>query len=200
MIKRQNSLFLYFKSSILQCQKIFLSLVMIIFGSVHIYCIDPAHDPDGFRDRFARAAPKTQARLLDRQPGVLCANTPALLPNPTIPKRQARSKSPPLSRAISAVICPPATNSRLIPGSVIASREQLLKRRLAYSTVSQVSYVLFGLALMNPAAMLGALFHVVFHSVAKNCIDKMHQPVRKNSKVDRRHRENCHRKQHILNW
>ena len=58
----------------------------------------------------------------------------------------------------------------ILMGSVIASREQLLKRRLAYSTVSQVSYVLFGLALMNPAAMLGALFHVVFHSVAKNTL------------------------------
>lgn len=58
----------------------------------------------------------------------------------------------------------------ILMGSVIASREQLLKRRLAYSTVSQVSYVLFGVALMNPAAMLGALLHIVFHSVAKNTL------------------------------
>lgn len=58
----------------------------------------------------------------------------------------------------------------ILMGSVIASREQLLKRRLAYSTVSQVSYVLFGVALMNPAAMLGALLHVVFHSAAKNTL------------------------------
>lgn len=58
----------------------------------------------------------------------------------------------------------------ILMGSVIASREQLLKRRLAYSTVSQVSYVLFGVALMNPAAMQGALLHVIFHSAAKNTL------------------------------
>lgn len=58
----------------------------------------------------------------------------------------------------------------ILMGSVIASREKLLKKRLAYSTVSQVSYVLFGVALMHPAAMLGALMHVVFHSAVKNTL------------------------------
>ncbi|MDE6874763.1 MAG: proton-conducting membrane transporter [Lachnospiraceae bacterium] len=58
----------------------------------------------------------------------------------------------------------------VLMGSVIASREQLLKRRLAYSTVSQVSYVLFGAALLHPAGMLGALMHVVFHSAVKNTL------------------------------
>ncbi len=58
----------------------------------------------------------------------------------------------------------------VLMGSVIASRERLLKRRLAYSTVSQVSYVLFGVALMHPVAMLGALMHVVFHSAVKNTL------------------------------
>lgn len=55
-------------------------------------------------------------------------------------------------------------------GSVIASREKLLKRRLAYSTVSQVSYALFGVALLHPVAMLGALLHVIFHSAVKNTL------------------------------
>lgn len=58
----------------------------------------------------------------------------------------------------------------VLMGSVIASREKLLKKRLAYSTVSQVSYVLFGVALMHPTAMLGALMHVVFHSAVKNTL------------------------------
>lgn len=53
-------------------------------------------------------------------------------------------------------------------GSMLAYKEKIFKKRLAYSTVSQVSYILFGLALMNPVAMLGALLHVVCHSVIKD--------------------------------
>ena len=53
-------------------------------------------------------------------------------------------------------------------GSMLALRENILKKRLAYSTVSQVSYILFGLSTLNPVGMLGALMHVVFHSVIKN--------------------------------
>lgn len=55
-------------------------------------------------------------------------------------------------------------------GSMLAYREPLLKKRLAYSTVSQVSYVLFGLSLLHPIGMLGALLHVVFHSLIKNTL------------------------------
>ncbi len=53
-------------------------------------------------------------------------------------------------------------------GSMLAYKEQVFKKRLAYSTVSQVSYVLFGLSLLQPVAFSGALAHVVFHSVIKN--------------------------------
>lgn len=53
-------------------------------------------------------------------------------------------------------------------GSMLALRENVLKKRLAYSTVSQVSYILFGLSTLTPLGMLGALMHVVFHSVIKN--------------------------------
>ena len=42
-----------------------------------------------------------------------------------------------------------------------------MKKRLAYSTVSQVSYILFGLSLFDAAAMAGALSHVIFHCLAK---------------------------------
>ena len=55
-------------------------------------------------------------------------------------------------------------------GSMLAYRETLLKKRLAYSTVSQVSYVLFGLACMVPAAFEGAILHVVAHSVIKDAL------------------------------
>lgn len=52
-------------------------------------------------------------------------------------------------------------------GSVLAFREPVFKKRLAYSTVSQVSYILFGLSVLSPTAMTGALMHVVFHMVIK---------------------------------
>lgn len=52
-------------------------------------------------------------------------------------------------------------------GSLLAYREPVLKKRLAYSTVSQVSYILFGLAVLSPAGFTGALLHVVFHAIVK---------------------------------
>lgn len=56
----------------------------------------------------------------------------------------------------------------VLMGSMLAYKENLFKKRLAYSTVSQVSYVLFGLALMQKTAFIGALLHVVYHSVIKD--------------------------------
>ena len=55
-------------------------------------------------------------------------------------------------------------------GSMLAYREDVLKKRMAYSTVSQVSYVLFGLSLLHPVAFVGALLHVVFHSLVKDTL------------------------------
>ena len=55
-------------------------------------------------------------------------------------------------------------------GSMLAYREKVMKKRLAYSTVSQASYILFGLSLLQPTAMSGALLHVVFHAIIKSCL------------------------------
>ena len=55
-------------------------------------------------------------------------------------------------------------------GSMLAYREKVMKKRLAYSTVSQASYILFGLSLLQSSAMTGALLHVVFHAVIKSCL------------------------------
>ena len=52
-------------------------------------------------------------------------------------------------------------------GSMLAYRDRLLKRRLAYSTVSQASYIIFGLMVMHPIAFVGAICHVVFHAIIK---------------------------------
>lgn len=55
-------------------------------------------------------------------------------------------------------------------GSMMAFKEGVFKKRLAYSTVSQVSYVLFGLFTMTQWGMVGALLHIVFHSIIKNTL------------------------------
>lgn len=55
-------------------------------------------------------------------------------------------------------------------GSMLAYREKVLKKRLAYSTVSQISYILFGMALLQPDALTGSLLHVVFHAVIKSAL------------------------------
>jgi len=52
-------------------------------------------------------------------------------------------------------------------GSMLAYRERGFKKRLAYSTVSQVSYILFGLSLLTSEAMTGAILHVAAHAVVK---------------------------------
>lgn len=52
-------------------------------------------------------------------------------------------------------------------GSMLAYLEKGLKKRLAYSTVSQISYILFGLFLLDPVSLTGSLLHVVFHAVIK---------------------------------
>lgn len=52
-------------------------------------------------------------------------------------------------------------------GSMLAYRESELKKRLAYSTISQVAYILFGLAVMNGEAVTGGLLQVLCHGFVK---------------------------------
>ena len=51
--------------------------------------------------------------------------------------------------------------------SVMAVREQHLKRRLAWSTVSNLSYMLLGLSLLTKQGMTAGLSHMVFHGLMK---------------------------------
>ena len=51
--------------------------------------------------------------------------------------------------------------------SAKAIHEQHLKRRLAYSTISNLSYMLFGLLLLTPLGLRAGLMHMVFHSLIK---------------------------------
>ena len=51
--------------------------------------------------------------------------------------------------------------------SVVALTQDNLKARLAYSTISQLSYIVLGAAMANPAGALGAGLHIVMHAVGK---------------------------------
>ena len=55
----------------------------------------------------------------------------------------------------------------IVFGSAMAVREQHMKRRLAYSTISNLSYVLFGILLMTPRGLAAGLTHMVFHALMK---------------------------------
>ena len=55
-------------------------------------------------------------------------------------------------------------------GSMMAYREKNLKKRLAYSSVSQISYILFGLFLFTETGLLGALEQFMFHACVKICL------------------------------
>lgn len=55
----------------------------------------------------------------------------------------------------------------VLMGSTMAYFEKILKKRLAYSTISQVSYILFGLAVLNDTAYEGALLQFEAHAFAK---------------------------------
>ena len=65
------------------------------------------------------------------------------------------------------VICTGAAVFTLVFGAAMALRERHFKRRLAYSTVSNLSYMLFGVLLMTPEGLLGGLTHMLFHSIIK---------------------------------
>lgn len=55
-------------------------------------------------------------------------------------------------------------------GSMLAYREKILKKRLAYSTVSQLSYILFGIFILNEEALAGSLLHVLMHACIKSAL------------------------------
>jgi multicomponent Na+:H+ antiporter subunit D len=55
----------------------------------------------------------------------------------------------------------------LTAASIIAMRKDHLKRRLAFSTTAQLSYIVLGLSMLHPYAILGALFHIPAHAFGK---------------------------------
>lgn len=55
----------------------------------------------------------------------------------------------------------------ILAASVVALRADNLKRRLAYSTVSQLSYVVLAAAILAPISMIGAVMHIAAHAFGK---------------------------------
>jgi len=55
----------------------------------------------------------------------------------------------------------------ILAASIIALRQDNLKRRLAYSTVSQLSYVIMAAFILSPISTMGAALHVAVHAFGK---------------------------------
>lgn len=55
----------------------------------------------------------------------------------------------------------------ILMGSFLALHQKNLKRRLAYSTISQLGYILLGILILNKNAFTGAMMHLLNHAVIK---------------------------------
>ena len=55
----------------------------------------------------------------------------------------------------------------IVVGSIVALSKDNLKARLAYSTVSQLSYIILGVALLTPSGIEGGLLHIANHAFSK---------------------------------
>jgi len=62
---------------------------------------------------------------------------------------------------------PAVAGFTILAASVVALRADNLKRRLAYSTVSQLSYVVLSASLLAPLSVAAAALHIAAHAVAK---------------------------------
>ena len=58
----------------------------------------------------------------------------------------------------------------ILYGSIMAIAQTEMKRMLAYSSVSQIGYIIMGLSLANPWGFAGALLHVLNHAIMKACL------------------------------
>jgi multicomponent Na+:H+ antiporter subunit D len=60
-----------------------------------------------------------------------------------------------------------AASVTILVGSLLALGQDNLKARLAFSTVSQLSYIILGAALLNSSGVLGGVAHITYHAVSK---------------------------------
>ncbi|MBW2366524.1 MAG: monovalent cation/H+ antiporter subunit D family protein [Deltaproteobacteria bacterium] len=60
-----------------------------------------------------------------------------------------------------------AASVTILAASLIALSQDELKRRLAFSTIGQLSYIVLGVALLSPSGLAGSLLHIAMHAVGK---------------------------------
>ena len=58
----------------------------------------------------------------------------------------------------------------IFTGSMMAFIEKHLKKRIAWSSVSQVSYVVFAMMLLNSDGISGAVLQIAAHAMSKSCL------------------------------
>ncbi len=58
----------------------------------------------------------------------------------------------------------------ILLGSALALVQDDIKRRLAYSSVAQIGYILLGISLLSERAFTGAIYHIFTHAFMKGCL------------------------------
>ncbi|BCS98511.1 cation:proton antiporter [Desulfoluna limicola] len=70
------------------------------------------------------------------------------------------------SMGLGTIVCYIASFT-IIVSSIIALSQDGLKRRLAFSTIGQLSYIILGIALLSPSGMTGGMLHIAMHAFGK---------------------------------
>lgn len=71
----------------------------------------------------------------------------------------------PVTEAIAWLSC-----AGIIAGSLMAMAQRGFKRMLAYSSISQISYIGLGIGMATPLGLVGALLHILNHALMKACL------------------------------
>jgi multicomponent Na+:H+ antiporter subunit D len=71
-----------------------------------------------------------------------------------------------LSLHLGTLVCYLAAITTIV-ASLIALSQDGLKRRLAFSTIGQLSYIVLGAALLSPKALIGGMTHIAMHAFGK---------------------------------
>jgi multicomponent Na+:H+ antiporter subunit D len=72
-----------------------------------------------------------------------------------------------MTRLHLGITCAYLVSFTILMGSIIALTKDNLKARLAYSTISQLSYVILGAVLLTPYSMVGGIIHIANHAFSK---------------------------------
>ena len=72
-----------------------------------------------------------------------------------------------LSGSVVQIISIIMTSITIVFGSVMALKQAHMKRRFAYSTIANISYILLAACLMNEYSLYAAMLHLIYHSFAK---------------------------------